>query len=141
MLRTVFRYLLSVFFIYAGFNHLRSPEPFVAIMPRILPWPYALVAISGWAEIIGGLGVILAQTRRIAGWGLIALLIAVFPANIQAAIHGMELGGKPVAPWILWVRLPFQFIFIAWVYWTCELGKRKTPAEKPSKITNVDEIA
>ena len=76
--------------------------------------------LSGVAEILGGLGVLVPSTRRLAGWGLIVLLIAVFPANIYAATHGV--GSVP--PWILWARLPFQIVFIAWVHWTALLGER-----------------
>jgi len=69
------------------------------------------------AEIAGGLGVLFVPLRRAAAWGLIALLIAIFPANVHMAID--DLAGKGIAPWILWSRLPFQLVFIAWVYWTC----------------------
>ncbi len=80
-----------------------------------LPSITALVWISGVAEIAGGLGIVQKATRRIAGWGLIALLIAVFPANIYAALHGMEISGGPVPDWMLWARLPLQAVLVAWV--------------------------
>jgi uncharacterized membrane protein len=77
-----------------------------------------LVLVNGWAEIIGGLGLLIPKVRRIAAWGLIALLVAVFPANVQIALHGVL--GLPA--WLLWLRLPFQLVFVAWVYWACLAG-------------------
>jgi len=111
----VSRGLLAALFIASGVNHFVSPATYVAIMPPFLPAAAALVWISGVAEIAGGLGIVLKATRRIAGWGLIALLIAVFPANIYAALHGMEISGGPVPEWMLWARLPLQAVLVAWV--------------------------
>jgi uncharacterized membrane protein len=113
--RTVLRWLLGVGFVAAGVNHFIVPRFYLAIMPPSLPAPLALIYISGVAEILGGLGVLVPRVRRLAAWGLIALLIAVFPANLYAAFHGF--GSIPA--WVLWARLPFQLVFIAWVYWTC----------------------
>ncbi len=113
--RMTLRWVLGVGFVAAGFNHFIAPRFYLAIMPPGLPWPLELVYVSGVAEIMGGIGVLVPPTRRVAGWGLIALLIAVFPANLYAAFHGV--GAVP--KWILWARLPLQFVFIAWVYWTC----------------------
>ena len=114
MLKTVFRWIMGILFVIAGSFHFLNPAPYLQMMPAYLPWHLALIYISGIAEILGGLGVLVPATRRVAGWGLIALLIAVFPANIQATLHGFL--GLPA--WILWARLPFQALFIAWVYWT-----------------------
>ena len=115
MIAHVSRGLLATLFIASGVNHFVSPATYVAIMPPFLPAAAALVWISGVAEIAGGLGIVLKATRRIAGWGLIALLIAVFPANIYAALHGMEISGGPVPEWMLWARLPLQAVLVAWV--------------------------
>jgi uncharacterized membrane protein len=87
------------------------------MMPAQLPAPLLLVQISGVAEIAGGLGLILPQTRRLAAWGLIALFLAIFPANVNMAVHHLPLDGKPVAPALLWARLPLQLVLIAWAYW------------------------
>ncbi len=94
-------------------------------MPHSLPHPAFLVALSGGAEILGGLGVLAPSTRAAAGWGIIALLVAVFPANIAAISTGMVIGGRVVPAWLLWARLPLQPVFIAWVYLTC-LRKPRT---------------
>ena len=110
------RALVAALFVAAGLNHFVSPAPYVAIVPAFLPAPKALVYISGAAEIAGGLGILFRATRRAAGVGLIALLIAVFPANVYAALHGMEIGGRAVPEWMLWVRLPLQPMLVALVY-------------------------
>lgn len=115
----VSRGALALFFIVAGTAHFISPAPYLAIVPTYLPWAAATVALSGVAEILGGLGVCFRTTRRAAGWWLIALLIAVFPANIHAISIGMNIGGYALPAWILWARLPFQLLFIGWVYRVC----------------------
>jgi uncharacterized membrane protein len=115
----VSRVALALFFIIAGSSHLIAPAPYLAIVPSYVPWPAAMVVLSGIAEILGGLGVIFRSTRRAAGWWLIALLIAVVPANIHAISTGMNMGGHALPAWVLWARLPFQLLFIAWVYRVC----------------------
>ena len=127
--RFLLRWLLGLCFVAAGMNHFIAPRFYLPIMPPFLPWPLALIYISGVAEILGGLGVLVPPARKLAGWGLIALLLAVFPANLYAAFHG----AGSIPPWILWARLPFQLVFIAWVYWTClcpdpaRMAMNKTP--------------
>ncbi|MBA3272371.1 MAG: DoxX family membrane protein [Chthoniobacterales bacterium] len=117
--RAAARFALAALFAAAGVNHFAAPEPYVAIVPPALPWREALVYISGAAEIAGALGILFRRTRRPAAAGLIALLAAVFPANIYAALHGMQLGGWHVPEWLLWARLPLQAVLIAWVYIAC----------------------
>ena len=113
------RALLAIFFILAGINHFVAPQIYLAIVPAYLPWPAGLIALSGLAEILGGIGVLPVQTRRWAGWGLIALLSAVFPANVYAISVGMEIAGHALPTWALWARLPLQIVLIFWVYRSC----------------------
>jgi uncharacterized membrane protein len=113
------RVALALFFIIAGASHLIAPAGYLAIVPAAVLWPAAMVALSGAAEILGGLGICFRSTRPAAGWWLIALLIAVFPANIHAISTGMVIGGHSVPAWMLWARLPFQLLFIVWVYRVC----------------------
>src|SRR5262249_42280162 len=106
-------WLAAIFFVAAGHGHFVKAEIYGQIVPPHLRDPAALVLISGVAEIAGGVGLMMPRFRRAAGWGLIALLISVFPANIYMVQHP-ELFDIPV--WILWMRLPFQVVFIAWVW-------------------------
>lgn len=118
-MRLFSRLTLAIFFFLAGLGHLLMPGPYVAIMPPYIPWPRAMVTLSGGAEILGALGVCLPATRKTAGWCLIVLLIAVFPANIQAISNGMVVAGYSIPAWALWARLPLQPLFILWVYRAC----------------------
>ncbi len=110
------RRLLSLFFIGAGINHFVMPRPYQRIVPPGLGDPATLVAVSGVAEIAGGVGVMLAPTRRAAGWGLIALLLAVFPANLHMARHPEQIPGMAIPRALLWLRLPLQPLMIWWAW-------------------------
>ena len=112
-IRTLLLWLAAIFFVVAGIGHFMKPELYLKIMPPYLPAPALIVFISGVAEVAGGLGLLIRPFRRAAGWGLIALLIAVFPANIYMLQHP---GLFDIEPWILWARLPLQIVFIAWVW-------------------------
>lgn len=116
-LKLILRILLSALFIAAGVAHFVMPEVYVAIMPPYLPAPLALVYISGVFEILGGVGLFIPKLRRPAAWGLVALLIAVFPANIHMALHQLPMGDVQPSQASLWLRLPMQFVLIAWAYW------------------------
>lgn len=124
MVRKILGILLVAFFIVAGANHFISPEVYLPLMPGYLPWPMALIYLSGVAEMVGGIGVCFPKWRRLAGWWLIAVLMAVFPANIYMLTHRPPIMGHEVALWILWARLPLQAVMIAWVYFVC---LRKSP--------------
>lgn len=116
------RVLLAGFFCYAGYLHFKIPEPFVRIVPPFLPWPYGMVWLSGLFEILGGLGILIPSVQFIAGWGLVALLLAVYPANIYMALSGVKIFGFPKERWMAWARLPLQFVLIYAVIWACDLG-------------------
>lgn len=118
--RRVALVLLAIFFITAGINHFAHPSVYVRTVPPWLPAPGLLVVISGICEILGGIGVLLPGTRRYGGAGLIALLVAVFPANVQMAQHPELYADIATAP-ALYIRLPLQLVLIAWVWWICIL--------------------
>jgi uncharacterized membrane protein len=107
--------LLSALFVGAGCLHVVNPEPFVQIVPPFIPWPGWAVLVSGIAEIAGGIGVLVPATRLPARWGLVTLLIAVFPANIYMAAEKIAPAGMTIAPWLLWGRLLLQPLLIWWV--------------------------
>ena len=110
------RVLLGLIFVVAGALHFRAPGAYEQIMPPYLPLHRELVYLSGALEIAGGLGLYTEQTRRIAGLGLMLLLIAVGPANLQMLLDARA-AEKPLW-WValLWARLPLQLVLIAWVW-------------------------
>jgi len=108
-------YLMSLFYISIGIKHFINVDWFMKIMPPYLPYHKVLVYLSGVFEIIFGIMLVFEKTRFLAGWGLILLLIAVFPANIYLAqTNGAAMNISPV---LAWGRLPFQAAFIAIAYW------------------------
>ena len=108
------RLALGLLFTAAGATHFLLPGPFLAIVPDYLPDHGRLVQLSGLVELAGGLGVLFPSTRRPAAWGLAALLVAVFPANLWMAQHPERFSSIP--PWALWARLPLQVPLIAWAW-------------------------
>ena len=115
-------YLMGAIYVVAGVAHFASPDGFVQIVPPWLPAPLLLVYLSGAAEITLGLGVIYPKTRRFAAWGLVALLLAVFPANVYMAtsgvvVTGTMLGTLDPSPLVRWGRLPLQAVLVAWAWW------------------------
>ncbi len=109
------RYICGALYVVAGVNHFLNPAFYLSVMPPYLPWHLALVNISGVAEIGLGLLLFFDPWSRMAAWGLIALLLAVFPANLHMAMHPEQ---YPFASTLgLWIRLPVQGLLIAWAYW------------------------
>jgi uncharacterized membrane protein len=116
--KRILLYVMAAFYVAAGVMHFARPEFYVAIMPPYLPWHLELVYLSGVAEILCGVGLLIPQTRVLAAWATIALLIAVFPANIHVALNNVPMAGSTEGAGILnWIRLPFQFVFMAWAWW------------------------
>ena len=117
LVRSITIFALAAFVGGAGLMHFITPQFFIDIVPDYLPAPEALVAISGVFEILGAIGLLVPMTRRLAAWGLIALFIAVFPANIHMATHHITPTGMPPLPaWMPWARLPLQAALIWWAY-------------------------
>ena len=107
--------LMSFFYVSVGVSHFTDPYWFVQIVPPYLHYKLELVYISGFLEIILGLMLLIPSMRLYAGWALIILLIAVYPANIYLAqTNGAAMNTTPL---IAWGRLPFQFVFIRLAYW------------------------
>jgi uncharacterized membrane protein len=121
---TISRWALTVFMVGAGVNHFLATDAYVGMMPAALPGPLMLVYVSGLAEMLGGLGLILPTTRRLAAWGLIALFVAVFPANLNMAINHLPLGTHTLPSWALWARLPLQLVLI---WWAASFTRRERP--------------
>ena len=115
-------FVMGPAYVVAGVMHFVVPEAYVQVVPPVLPAPLALVYLSGVAEVALGVGVLVPQTRRYAAWGLIALLIAVFPANVYMATSGVAVQGTPFGTLDpsaaeRWGRLPLQAVLVAWAWW------------------------
>jgi uncharacterized membrane protein len=124
--RTALRWVLGVAMIAVGVLHFVVEPAFTSIVPPWVPFPVAMVLISGVAEIALGAGILVLRTRRLASYGLVALYLAVFPANIHMAINNVApAGAGPVPAWAAWARLPFQLVFIAWALWVGREEKRQ----------------
>lgn len=110
------RALCGGFFILTGAMHFLRPRMYEAIMPSYIPAPREMVLASGAVEIAGGVGVLVPGLEKTARWGLLALLVAVFPANVHMALEPERVKGLAWLPrWVLWARLPFQAVFAALV--------------------------
>lgn len=114
-LKIALQYLLGILFVLAGLYHFINPNFYLRMMPSYLPWHLFLVYLSGFCEIGFGILLLIPKFTRRAAWGLIALLVAVFPANLHMALNPHLFPDYP--PEGLLLRLPLQAILIAWAYW------------------------
>ena len=108
------KYILAIFMIAAGIMHIVNPAFYLKIMPPYLPLHTELVLVSGICEVLLCILLLVPNCSRLAAWGIIALLIAVFPANVYVYQHQEIL---PASPIIHLLRLPLQGLFILWAYW------------------------
>jgi uncharacterized membrane protein len=118
IVKRVLLWIMAVFYVAAGLNHFINPQFYLPMMPGYLPWHAFLVFLSGVAEVVLGIAVLIPSVRAMAAWGLVALLIAVFPANIHIALHNVPVFGAQQGAGIWnWVRLPMQAVLAAWALW------------------------
>lgn len=114
-------YLMGPMYVVAGALHFVVPGLYVQIVPPVFPARLALVYLSGLAEIAVGIGVLHPRTRRLAAWATVAVLVAVFPANVYMATHGVVIEGLPgggdPSDLVRWGRLPLQAVLILWAAW------------------------
>jgi uncharacterized membrane protein len=120
------RSLCGPFFVCTGAMHFVVPKVYKRMVPPYLPAPRTLVYLSGVAEIAGGLGLMTRSRRQLAGWWLIATLIAVFPANVHMALNPDDFPEIPGGSAGLWARLPFQGVFVAWVRSAQQIGQARS---------------
>ena len=130
------RALLSFLFCTAGTLHFALPRLYMTIMPPYLPWHYSLVLLSGACEICGGIGMIVSRSRIWAGWGLCALLLAVWPANFQMLFNGIAAHATAGALFLLVARLPLQPLLMVWV-WRATRTESKPLIARPGKFSRV----
>lgn len=116
--------VIAAFFFIGGVAHFVFTDVFVRIMPNYLGYQKELVLISGLFELLGAIGILFPSTRLLAGYGLIVLIIAVFPANINMAIHPQDY--KSIPELLLWLRLPLQFFFVWFVWQSIKSIKSRT---------------
>lgn len=115
MAKIILKFIFGIFFIGAGVNHFINEGFYMKIMPSYIPFHRAMVIISGIIEIAFGLMLLIPKTQKYAAWGLILLLVAVFPANINMAVNSQLF--PDISPALLYIRLPLQLVLIAWAYW------------------------
>ncbi len=120
--KIIFKWIFGIAFIFAGLNHFINPDFFLRIMPPYLPFHLFLVYLSGIFEIILGVLFLIPKFTRFAAWGLIALLIAVFPANIYTAMNPENFADINLT--LIYLRIPIQFILIAWAFWFTKEGQK-----------------
>jgi uncharacterized membrane protein len=111
----VLKWIFGIAFIFAGVYHFINPKFYLKIMPPYLPWHLFLIYLSGIFEIVLGIMLLIPKSQKFAAWGLILLLIAVFPANIYTAMNPDKF--PEISPMLLYLRLAIQFVLIAWAFW------------------------
>jgi uncharacterized membrane protein len=117
-MKLVLLWVMAAFYVLAGVNHFVQPGVYLPMMPPYLPWHLALVYLSGIAEVGLGIAVLMPDWRKSAAWGLILMLIAIFPANLHIAMNNVPLFGNTEGFGVWnWVRLPVQAVLIAWAWW------------------------
>ncbi len=129
-LKEIFRVILAVSMIVAGVTHFTSADQYVRIVPPQLPYPLEIVYLSGFYEILGGIGLLVPPVSQAAAWGLLALFIAVYPSNINMAVNLIKIDHIPNSPWVHVIRLPFQAVLIAWAW----LYTKPSDPEKQASI-------
>lgn len=141
--KEILRVFLAVSMIVAGITHFVKPEQYARIVPPQLPYPFELVYISGFFEILGGIGLLIPLVSVAAAWGLIALFIAVFPANINMAVNNIPLDGIPHNQTLYWARLPLQAVLIAWAWWYTKKPEQQPGAKQVIEQTGtlINEVA
>jgi uncharacterized membrane protein len=124
VIRDALRAFLALLLASSGVLHFLRPRWFLRIMPPALPRPLLLVHASGACELLGAVGLLYPDPglRALAGWGVVALLVAIFPANVYQALAGIPFGRRPAHPAVLWGRLPLQAVLIWIAWWTTRPG-------------------
>ena len=113
-MKRILLFVMALFYVAAGINHFLNTRTYERIVPSFLPFPVAIVYISGVLEVLFGILLIPFATRQLAAWLIVLLLIAIFPANIQMALNSWRRHDPQL--WIIIVRLPLQILLIAWAY-------------------------
>ena len=121
LIKRISKWIFAAAFVLAGANHFVNPDFYMRMMPPFLPAPLFLIRLSGVFQIALGVLLLVPRFSRPAAYGLIALLIAVFPANIYMATNPHLFA--EFSPAALYARLPFQILLIAWAFWLAKNDK------------------
>ncbi len=132
-LKLVMKGIFGLLFVAAGANHFVNPDFYVPMMPPYLPWHRELVYLSGVCKIVLGVLLLVPSCSRYSAWGLIALLLAVFPANLHMALNPADF--PKISETGLWLRLPVQGVLIAWAYWFT--GRAEKTADELSGVRRI----
>jgi len=114
MIKSVFLVVMAVLYVVAGVNHFINPQFYAKLMPAFLPAPMTLIYLSGVAEIVLGVGLLVPLIRPYAAWGIIAMLVVFMLIHVPMAVYPEHFG---VSWQLAWARIPIQFVLIAWAYW------------------------
>lgn len=125
ILKNILRWIMGIGLVFAGINHFIDPNFYMKIMPPYLPWHLFLIYLSGIIEVGLGILLLIPKFQNLAAWGIIALFIAVFPANIYMAMNTENF--FDINPLLIYLRLPIQFILIAWAFWFTRKAKEPLP--------------
>lgn len=112
--RFLMRIILAAFYLAAGILHLSSPQGFILIVPKFVPWPAEVVWFTGLCEIAGAAGLLIPRLRIAAGWGLALYAVAVFPANINHAVNHIDVGALANSWWYHIPRFALQPVLVWW---------------------------
>ena len=125
-IKTIFCYLLALFFFVAGITHFTQDEAYAGIVPPLLPFPFIIVWVTGIMELFFAVGLAIKKFRKISGFWLAPFLLAVLPANIYMAMYNIPLGDMESSSTALWVRVALQFPLIALILWASGNFDKKT---------------
>jgi uncharacterized membrane protein len=120
---------MALVLLFTGTDHLVNSWRYLPMMPEIVPWPRFVVLFTGLCEILGGLGLLVPRTRRLAGIMLAVFFVCVLPANINAAWQGIRIPGLEAPDWVYWARIPLQAVVCWWaLYAACVINWPGGPA-------------
>ena len=125
-IKTIFCYLLALFFFVAGITHFTQDEAYAGIVPPLLPFPFIIVWVTGIMELFFAVGLAIKKFRKISGFWLAPFLLAVLPANIYMAMYNIPLGDMESSSTALWVSVALQFPLIALILWASGNFDKKT---------------
>jgi uncharacterized membrane protein len=128
--RAISLWVMAILYVVAGVMHFARTGFYLQIMPPYIPWHRVMVYVSGVAEMGLGMALLVPRLSRLAAWGLIALLVAVYPANIYMWTADVHIDGEATPGWFHAVRLPAQALLIAWAYWHTRPAKVAAPAAR-----------